>query len=366
MNPPSFISRDEASIIAEIVADYEARTGRTLYPAQVERLMLNALAYRELLLRNQIQSAALQNLVDFSSAPVLDYLGVIVGVTRLAAQAATVTVRFTLTANVGGVTIPQGIRVSSVDGLAVFSTQAATVVPAGELVADVVCVAQVVGTSANGYAPGTLTNILDPQPYLALASNTATSGGGAALESDDSLRARIKLAPASFSNAGSSGAYKFFARSANAGIVDVAVVSPVRTGEVYLYPLMEDGSITPQSVLDAVLAACNGERVRPLSDLVFSVSPTRVTYSLTVNLTVYDTADPVSVQAEALANLQAFVTDKRRTLGQDITASQVIGQAQVDGVYSVALPGFSDLIISQTEFAFCNTVTVNISGTTNG
>ena len=366
MNAPQFIARDEAQIISEIVSDYETRTGRTLYPAQVERLVLNALAYREVLLRNQIQDAATQNLVDFSRAPVLDYLGAIVGVTRLAPQAATVSIRFTLTANVGGVTIPQGIRVSSLDGLAVFSTQAATVVPAGQLTADVVCVAQVVGTGSNGYAPGTLTNILDPQPYLSSASNTATSGGGAALESDESLRTRIKLAPASFSNAGSTGAYKFFARSANAGIVDVAVVSPVRTGEVYLYPLMEDGSVTPQSVLNAVLAACDDEKVRPVSDLVFAVAPTRVTYSLTVNLTIYDTADPVSVQAQALANLNAFVLAKRRSLGQDITASQVIGQAQVDGVYSVALPSFSDIIIQPTEFAFCNTVTVNISGTTNG
>ena len=35
---PSFIDRDPAAITAEMVAQYEALTKKTLYPAQVERL----------------------------------------------------------------------------------------------------------------------------------------------------------------------------------------------------------------------------------------------------------------------------------------------------------------------------------------
>ena len=49
---PNFINRDSATIIAEMTADYEARTGRKLEPAQVETLLIQAFAYRELLIRN--------------------------------------------------------------------------------------------------------------------------------------------------------------------------------------------------------------------------------------------------------------------------------------------------------------------------
>lgn len=70
---PEFINRDPQTIIAEMKADYEARTGKTLEPAQVETLLINAFAYRESLLRNQIQDAALQNLVAFARYPMIDF-----------------------------------------------------------------------------------------------------------------------------------------------------------------------------------------------------------------------------------------------------------------------------------------------------
>ena len=366
MSVPSFITRDPQQVLSEMVAYYEAQTGRTLQPAQVERLLINAFAYRESLLREAIQDASLQNLVAFSRAPVLDYLGELVGVTRLAPQSASVTVRFTLTANVAGVTIPQGLRVASVDGQAVFATQTATVVPASQLVADVLCVAQNTGAELNGYAAGTITNIIDPQPFLSAASNTGISAGGASLESDDALRERIRLAPDAFSNAGSTGAYRFHARSANQGIIDVAVESTPGTGIVRLYPLMEDGQPTPSVVLAQVLAACNAERVRPLTDLVQVFSPTRINYVLQVNLVIFTGQDPTAIQAAVMANLQAYVDQKRKQLGQDITRSQVIREAQVQGVYSAALAGFQDVIIEPTEFGFCTSISVTITGTTNG
>lgn len=366
MAVPQFIERNPSQVLADIISDYETRSGRVLQPAQVERLILNAFAYREVMLREGIQSAALQNLVRFSSAPVLDYLGELVGVVRLAPQAATVIIRFVLTANVSGVTIPQGLRVASVDGQAVFSTQAATVVAPSVLVVDVLCVAQAVGNRFNGYTQGTISNIIDPQPFLASASNQGVTAGGGDLESDDNLRERIYLAPASFSNAGSSGAYRFFARSANANIVDVAVESTPGTGIVRLYPLMADGNTTSLIVRNQVFAACNAERVRPLTDLVQVFSPTRVDYTLSVNLTIFTGQDPIAIQSEVLARITAYTEAKRRTLGQDITASQVIAEAQIAGVYLATLPGFANIIISPIEFGFCTSIAVNIIGTTNG
>ena len=72
---PSFVDRDVDKIVSDIVAQFEAETCRTLYPAQVERLQTNIIAYRESLIREAIQDAAKLNLLRYSRKPVIDMLG---------------------------------------------------------------------------------------------------------------------------------------------------------------------------------------------------------------------------------------------------------------------------------------------------
>lgn len=372
MEIPSFIERDLEAIISEMVADYEQRTGRTLYPAQTERLLINAFAYREMLVRERIQYAATQNLVDFSNAPVLDYLGALLGVIRLSASRATVLEQFNLVPGHSGVTIPKGTRVSSVDGLSVFQTLDDEIVPIGTntVVLTIECITD--GTSGNGFAIGTLTRILDPQAFLMSVTNTSISGGGADQESDEEFRERIKLAPGSFSNAGSRGAYAYFAKSASPSIIAVAVLGPNDTpatapGEVQIFPLMADGTVTPPTIIDAVEAAVNDEKVRPLTDLVTVLSPTRVDYDIEVNLTLYTDADSISIQSQVEDALASFALAKRQNLGQDIKLNQIISICMVSGVYDVSVVSPSaDIIVANTEFGFCNSVTVNVIGTNNG
>ena len=87
---PAFIQdvdgTDPNSILADMIASFEASSGRTLQPAQVERLLIDLFAYRESLVRNAIQYAAQQNLLAFAIFPMIDYLGELVGVTRAQAQ----------------------------------------------------------------------------------------------------------------------------------------------------------------------------------------------------------------------------------------------------------------------------------------
>lgn len=94
---PNFVSRDTEAITREMIAQYESLTGKTLYPAQVERILIDVIAYRESLVRQSIQDAGKLNLVRYSRAPVLDYLGENVGVPRLQAIAASTTLRFVWT-----------------------------------------------------------------------------------------------------------------------------------------------------------------------------------------------------------------------------------------------------------------------------
>lgn len=83
---PSFIDRDPEAVTAAMVASWEAATGKTLYPAQVEALLVDMVSYRESLVRIGIQEAAKQNLVTYARAPMLDHLGQLVGCTRLSGE----------------------------------------------------------------------------------------------------------------------------------------------------------------------------------------------------------------------------------------------------------------------------------------
>src|SRR3984893_18805895 len=115
--PPVFLNDadglDPNLILADMVTAFQVAAGRTLQPAQVERLLINLYAYRESLVRNAIQYAAEQNLLAFASFPMLDYLGQLLSVTRLASQPAVTTLQFTLT---GAPTVPFTIPAGSVAG----------------------------------------------------------------------------------------------------------------------------------------------------------------------------------------------------------------------------------------------------------
>lgn len=80
---PKFIEIDADKVTDEIVALYEQLSGKTLYPAQSDRLMIDVIAYREMLIRSSINEAAKQNLLSFAKGVMLDYLGDFFGVERL-------------------------------------------------------------------------------------------------------------------------------------------------------------------------------------------------------------------------------------------------------------------------------------------
>lgn len=365
MNAPDFLHRNPDIIISELVSEYEARTGKVLQPAQIERLIFQSWAYRETLVRNAIQDAATQNLVDFARAPMLDHIGRLVGVNRLAAVNATVRIEFTLISAHAGVIIPRGTRVSSRDGTVIFATMYELPVAAGVTSGEVDAEALTAGAIGSGYLIGQVTAILDPQAFIVSASNTNASGGGADQENDEALRERIRLAPASFSNAGSRGAYLFWTKTANAGIIDAAILNPV-AGTVAVYPLMEDGEITPSQVIGQVEQTLNDEKIRPLTDTVIIASPTRLTYDIRVDVVILNIAVQSDVEAAIETNLNAFVLGKRKKLGQDVTESQVIAQCMVPGVYSAALLNWTDIVADEEEFAVCTGIIVVTTGTNPG
>lgn len=363
---PSFITRDPGGVTTELIALYEQMTGKTLQPAQPEMLLINLIAYRESLLRIAIQEAAKQNLVEYANYPMLDYLGALVGVERLLSRPATTRIRFTLAAASGVDTIiPAGTVVASKDGLVDFATDAALVVSTGQTTGEVYATATTAGSLGNGYLAGEINSM--PSPVAGMtAVNIVFSSGGADAEEDDRLRVRIKDAPESFSNAGSRGAYRYWAMTAHQDIVDVAVLSP-SPGVVNIYPLTADGTPT-QPVIDAVLAACNADTVRPLTDQVDVLAPVRKPFDLECAIIPYIWADLASVQQQVQKALEAQTADLRRGLGRDLVVHRLIAAAQgVYGVYkaSISSPA-ADVINADHEWSDCESITITLETAVNG
>src|SRR5216684_2180997 len=146
---------DPNLILADMVAEFESAAGRTLQPAQVERLLINLYAYRESLVRNAIQYAGQQNLLAFASFPMIDYLGQLLGVNRLPAQAAVTTLQFSLATPLTiAYSIPANTLVGTNDGQNSFATNTALIVPAGQVNGAVQATATNAGEGANGYLTG--------------------------------------------------------------------------------------------------------------------------------------------------------------------------------------------------------------------
>ncbi|EAP7475647.1 baseplate J/gp47 family protein [Salmonella enterica subsp. enterica serovar Ealing] len=364
---PVFVETDPEKITRELVEKYQADSGKTLYPAQDEMLLINLIAYRESLVRTAIQDASEQNLVAFSRAPMLDYLGELVGVYRLDAQAATTTLQFSLEfPAVQPVLIPAGTRVSASDSV-VFTTDEDTTLPAGSAQVSIHATCTLPGLAGNDWQPAQISNLMDDIGDGSLdftVTNPSVSTGGTDPESDDHLRERILLAPESFSNAGSRGAYRFHAMSAHQDIVDVAVVRP-EPGTVELYPLMSYG-LPDQNLLDLVTGICSDEKVRPLTDTVQVKPPVKVDYSISASIRVYDDQDMELVMKRADSAIRGWVARQSSRLGMDIIPSQISAALSVPGVYRVTLTLPEERVLADNEWAHCTGINLIPEGKSHG
>jgi len=349
---PQFVNDSDGlnplSIVNDMINSYQQTTGKTLYPAQVERLLINLYAYRETLVRNAIQNTGLQNLLAFATYPVLDYLGQLLSVTRLPAQSATATQEFVLAnALTTTYTLPTGTQVGSNDGTNIFVTTAPLVFPAGQTTGYISVSSLATGTAANGYVPGQITVLLGGNALIASTTNTTTSANGASPETDDHFRTRIQAAPSQFSTAGPSGAYRYWSLSANQNIIDAFVTSTV-PGTVNVYvltgPILTQPASSPNTVgiaSSAILAdvstTLNSTTVRPLCDTVVVSAVTEIDYQVTATITYYNNATLSDIQSICSSNANNLALDLANGLGQDLVPSQWVEALFTTGVYDIEI-----------------------------
>ncbi|MCU1718677.1 baseplate J/gp47 family protein [Pseudomonas sp. 5P_3.1_Bac2] len=366
---PEFVKVDPAAIEADLVARYEAKSGKTLYPAQIERLFIDQLAYAQSLALLAIQHAGEQLLVRYSSAPILDYLGELVGTARLPAQPARCLLQFSLSApSSQSQRIPAGTQVSSQDGRLSFISDADVVLAPGQVQGQSWATCLTAGVQGNGWAVGQI-SVLSAAPVSGLqASNITVSADGADDETDERYRERIILAPEAYSNAGSRGAYRYHALSVHPSIIDVAVLGPddgQQDGHVALLPLTRTG-LPSADLLNQVQAYLSAEKRRPLCDTVHTQAPPEVAFNIEANLSFYANADRDQALAQAQAAAEAWAAERRAGLGRDIVPEQLIATLQVPGVYRAALSQPLLTEVPAHAWANCHSIQLRDAGVVDG
>ncbi|BAK75378.1 phage baseplate J-like protein [Pseudogulbenkiania sp. NH8B] len=363
MAKPEFISRSSDQIVQELVADYEERSAKTLYPAQPERLLIDFMAYRESLLREQVQDAALLNLVRYSRGAILDELANDRGESRLPAYAAGCTLEFRVSvAQQADFVIPAGTLVATGNGALTMATIESATLTAGQLAASVTASATDAGAQGNGYIPGQinqLVSILAGAPSGLTVSNTTTTDGGAPEETDERLQQRLLLSFDRYSVAGPAPAYRYHAMRAHPAVIDVAVRRhyPV-PGDVTVYPLLDTG-LPGQTVLDAVQAAVGAEDIRVLNDTVYAAAPIAVDYWVRGTLTSNQGDVTATVEQEATGAALALATSFAASLGGDIVPSQFISAVQ-PSVHAVALTEPAFVACEAWEWRHCLGVDLSV------
>lgn len=162
------------------------------------------------------------------------------------------------------------------------------------------------------------------------------NGIEAVYESDPELRARVQLAPQSFSVAGPEGAYVSHARNADGRVLDASATSPAPC-EVVVTVLSRDGDGTADKpLLDTVAAALQADDVRPLTDKVTVRGAEINRYAIAATLVFFAGPDRSVALAEANRRTAAYAKDMHK-LGMEITIDGIHAAARVAGVQKVIL-----------------------------
>lgn len=288
-----FVETDAAKLYTAIIGSLMDSVKEPLYPGDERRIFGEAVVAVFVSLYNEFNDKMRQRTLQYARGYVLDAIGARYDVVRAEPAHAHATFRFSVeSALPTNIIIEAGTRITT-DGSVYFATDTIAVLHAGERYIDVPGTCMTGGAAYNGFTAGTIATLVDLIPYIANVANTTTSVGGDNGEpyteaGDERLRERIRLAPSTLSTAGPESGYRYFALSADPEIVDVAIDSP-EANVIHIYPLMAGGALPSAEVLEKVTAACNDEKVRPMTDLVTALSPEAVTYD--IELKYYTTQD---------------------------------------------------------------------------
>lgn len=197
---------------------------------------------------------------------------------------------------------------------------------------------------------------------LVITAASDPTGVAAVMESDDALRARIVLAPESFTSAGPELAYVSHAKGASGDVLDASAISPA-PGKVLVSVLsrLGDGAASA-TLITAVDAIVSDNAIRPLGDDVTTASAQIVRFAVMASLVTFSGPDVSVVLDAARRALDAHIADNRK-LGRTITRSGIIAALSSAGVHRVDLTSpAADVACGPTQAGWCFDVAITHGG----
>lgn len=221
--------------------------------------LLECFAYREVLLRCEINEKVKALLIEFAKGDDLDKLVKFYDIKRLQGAKAKAQIEFKLNTILDtDVIVPKGsIFHSNTSEVAMLDED--VIIKSGEL-------SNTGSITLNKYTKSSSIKcelLQTPLPFLVDCKQKNDFSNGAEAESDEDLRARAILSLEKPSTAGSTNAYIYHTKSANAKIKDVKVLNG---GAGIVRVIIK--SDNDANALNDVKRALNDEKTRPLTDIV--------------------------------------------------------------------------------------------------
>lgn len=205
------------------------------------------------------------------------------------------------------------------------------------------------------------------------ANDSAIPPVPAVYESDERFRKRTQLAWEGLSTAGPVGAYIYHGLSAHPDVADIAVeavefhlsagsividyaahLASPEPGMVAVTVLSKSGNGSPSAeVLNAVTAALNSQKVRPLNDRVIVRGAGQSQYVVEATLYFYDGPSSATVLQAAQTAVEAYVANHRK-IGDVVSQSGLFAALHQPGIKNVVLAGPTiDITADTHQFPVC-------------
>lgn len=356
-----FVDTDTQKLVNDLIKSFELFTNRTLYPADPIRLFILWIADIIVQVRAIINQSAKQNVPRYAKADKLDSLAELFkdNVSRLGAQPASATFRFTLSTVLDTpILIPKGTRIT-VDGIIIFETISNLTINAGELTGDVIAQCQTVGIIGNGFVAGQITKLVDVFNYFERVENITESTGGAEQEDDDSFFERMRDSTLSYSTAGPAGAYIYHTKSVSPLIADVSAISN-ENGVVDIKVLLKDGALPSAELIEQVKIALSADNVRPLTDFVRVKAPETVNFDVKIKyfIDVGITIDFATLDINVKNAVGEYIKWQTEKMGRDINPSYLTALLMQTGVKRVEIESPVHTYITRSAVAVSNTIEI--------
>lgn len=188
--------------------------------------------------------------------------------------------------------------------------------------------------------------------------DTATPPVPEIKEDDEALILRALMAWDGLSVAGPTGAYEYFALSADGKVADAKGSSPA-PAEALVTILSTEGDGTADATLIAkVTQALSHEDTRPVADRLSVQSAGILHYTITAQLHISSQGAEADVILQAARDQLATFINPRRRIGVEVPRSAIDAALHVQGVRKVDLIGWADIATSPTQAAYCTGFTV--------